>query len=545
MNKNLLTIIVTVTTLVLSACAPAAATAVSPKTQPAAAAQPQQIVAEAPKAPASQPTYSEPRPAATAAPAAPFQPAAPNAANSPYPTGSPYQDNYFQGSGINPFEDAREDHLSTFGLDVDTASYTVMRGFINDGSLPPADSVRVEEFVNFFKMHYKVPPEVAFAVYADGAPSPYTYDGTQIVRIGVQGYTVSEADRKSSNLVFVIDVSGSMEQGNRLELVKDSLAMLVERLRPEDTVAIVVFGTSARVILPPTNSLNRDTLLEAIYSLRPEGTTNVEAGLILGYEMALKGFQPQGNNRVILCSDGVANTGAVLADTILERIHGYTSEGVTLTTAGFGMGNYNDALMERMADKGNGSYSYVDSKEQAQRLFVDQLTSTLQVIARDAKVQVDFNPDVVTSYRLMGYENRAIADQDFRNDSVDAGEIGAGHSVTALYAVRLVPGAQGRIATVQLRWKDADSYEVREINGNINTFDLSARFDQAGPRYQLAVAAAQFAEILRNSPYAGHSFGSLREQADRLAELLPGDRDVAEFVGLVNRAYQNFPSLAQ
>jgi Ca-activated chloride channel family protein len=451
----------------------------------------------------------------------------------------PPLDNYFQDYGLNPYEDPREDHLSTFALDVDTASYTVARRYVMDGNLPPAESVRVEEFVNYFNSDYPSPSDVAFGIYADGAPSPFNRDGSYIVRFGIQGYQVSDEDRKPASLTFVIDISGSMEMENRLGLVKQSLQLLVDRLRPTDSVSIVVYGSNAYVVLNPTSGEDKQRILEAIYSLRTEGATNAEAGLHLGYQMAYQAFRPNAINRVILCSDGVANVGQTGPDAILEEIRGYTETGITLTTVGFGMGNFNDVLMEQLADKGDGNYAYVDTLDEARRIFVDNLTSTLQVIAKDAKVQVDFNKEVVARYRLIGYENRAVADQDFRNDTVDAGEIGAGHHVTALYAVILNPGAQGRIATVQLRWQDPQSQVVREINGNFNTWDLSPTFESANPRYQLAVVVAQYAELLRLSPWAaGSSIGQVLQHAVRLSGLLPNDPNISEFATLVSRASQ-------
>lgn len=459
----------------------------------------------------------------------------------PYATPAPTApaDMFFQNYGVNPYVDTYEDHLSTFALDVDTASYALARRYVMDGSLPPADAIRVEEFVNYFKQDYPMPPDVAFGIYADGAPSPFHHDGTQILRFGIQGYQVSEAARKPASLTFVIDISGSMSIESRLELVKRSLQLLVDRLRPSDTVAVVVYGSEARVALNPTSGEDRATILNAIYSLQTEGATNAEAGLRLGYQIASLAYRPDAINRVILCSDGVANVGATSPDAILESIRGYAAGGVTLTTVGFGMGNFNDTLMEQLADNGNGNYAYVYDLDEAQRLFVDNLTSTLQVIALDSKVQVDFNPDVVARYRLIGYENRAVADQDFRNDAVDAGEIGAGHTVTALYAVQLRPGTQGRIATVQLRWEDPQSHQVVEINGNFNTWNMAQSFEEASPRYQLAVTVAQYAELLRHSPWAqGTSFYDLLHHAARLSELLSGDPDVIEFASLVSRAAQ-------
>jgi Ca-activated chloride channel family protein len=449
------------------------------------------------------------------------------------------QDNYFQYYGLNPFEDPREDHLSTFSLDVDTASYSVARRYVTDGNLPPPDAVRVEEFVNYFDAGYPSPSDIAFAIYADGAPSPFHTDGSHILRFGIQGYQVLEEERKPASLTFVIDISGSMDLENRLGLVKQSLQLLVERLRPTDTVSIVVYGSNAYVALTPTSGEDRQRILDTIYSLRTDGATNAEAGLRLGYQLAYQAMRPGAINRVILCSDGVANVGETGPEAILESIRGYADTGITLTTVGFGMGNFNDVLMEQLADNGDGHYAYIDDLDEAQKLFVEDLTSTLQVIARDAKVQVDFNPQVVSRYRLIGYENRAVADQDFRNDAVDAGEIGAGHSVTALYAVIFNPGAQGRIATVQLRWQDPESLAVHEINGNYNTWDLSPTFESAAPRYQLVVVVTQYAELLRLSPWAaGSSIGQVLQHAVRVSGLIPNDQDVAELASLVSRASQ-------
>ncbi len=443
----------------------------------------------------------------------------------------------FEDYGVNPFVDTREDHLSTFALDVDTASYALTRRYVTGGALPPPEAVRVEEFVNAFEQGYNPPPDVAFAIYADGAPSPYQPDGTQLIRVGIQGYDVPEAQRQAANLTFVIDVSGSMDMENRLGLVKRSLELLVERLRPDDTVAIVVYGSEARVVLSPTTGADKGAILNAIYSLTPDGSTNAEAGLKLGYSLAYANFRPGGINRVILCSDGVANVGATGPDEILTSIRAYADAGIQLSTLGFGMGNFNDVLMEQLADKGDGVYGYIDTIAEAQKLFVEDLTSTLQVIALDAKVQVDFNPETVARYRLIGYENRAVADQDFRNDAVDAGELGAGHTATALYAVMLQPGAEGRLATVQLRWEDPATHVVREINGNFNTYDLAASFEAAEPRYQLAVTVAHYAELLRHSPWAyATTYNSLYGSAARLTLLLPDDPQVKELADLVARS---------
>ncbi len=522
MNAKTICFFMLSSAIVLSACASAAAPtaiAVSPQT--------------------SAPEAYVPHPAPTHASDlfAPEPTAIPGLTHPPFPGTVPTPvDNYFRDYGVNPFVDAYEDHLSTFSLDVDTASYSMARRYVMEGNLPPAEAVRVEEFVNSFDQDYPNPPGVAFGVYADGAPSPFGEEGTYILRFGVQGYQVPEIERKPLVLTFVIDVSGSMAEQNRLELVKQSLHLLVDRLRPQDSVAIVAYTTTAWEVLDPTSGERRSAILNAINSLQPQQTTNAEAGLRLGYQIAWSTFQAESTNRVILCSDGVANVGATGPEAILESIGGYAEAGITLTTIGVGMGNYNDVLLEQLADKGDGNYAYVDTLDEARDLFVNDLTSTLQVIALDAKVQVDFNPDTVAYYRLIGYENRAIADQNFRNDAVEAAAIGAGHSATALYAVVLQPGAQGRLATVQLRWQDPQTREVQEINGNFNSWDLANSFESASPRYQLDVIVAQYAELLRDSPWVSTNIYALRQHALRLGDLLPEDPDVAEFVALVSRA---------
>ncbi len=533
--KRLPIILFTLFALVLTACGGAAATPIAqaPLVTQVVSTKDTAIVA---------PPYPTQAPFPTAAAEAQAAPIATQVIASTvgiYPTPAPTvpPDNFFQQYGVNPFVDTYEDHLSTFALDVDTASYSVMRRYVTDGNLPPAEAVRVEEFVNYFQQDYAMPDNVAFGIYADGAPSPFHTDGTYLLRFGIQGYDVAEWQRQPASLTFVIDISGSMAMENRLELVKQSLQLLVERLRPDDTVGIVVYGSDARVALNPTSGEGKAAILNAIYSLRTEGATNAEAGLQLGYALAGQAYRPNAINRVILCSDGVANVGATGPDAILESIRGYADAGFTLTTVGFGLGNFNDVLMEQLADKGNGHYAYVDDINEAQKLFVEDLTSTLQVIALDAKVQVDFNTDVVARYRLIGYENRAVADENFRNDAVDAGEIGAGHSATALYAVQLRPGTQGRIATVQLRWEDPASHQVTEINGNFNTWDMAASFENASARFQLAATVMQYAELLRHSPWAmGSSFAQLLPHAARLSELLPADSDVGEFAYLVSLA---------
>ena len=500
---------------------------------------------EAPAATQSSGDYYSEAPIATEAPANAEAPAvAPNQSQFASPTqtlnNEPY-DMFFQNHGVNPSVDTEDDNLSTFALDVDTGSYTIMRNYLKDGNLPPSESVRVEEYVNFFEQGYPSPlAHQAFGIYIDGGPSPFTQtERYDMIRVGIQGYDVDDEDRKDAALTFVIDVSGSMDMDNRLGLVKHSLELLVEQLHRNDTVSIVVYGSESRVVLGPTPGSAKGEILSAIYSMQPEGATNAEAGLRLGYGMAMEAYMRDGINRVILCSDGVANVGLTGPDDILEEIDHYVDEGVTLTTIGFGMDNYNDALMEQLADHGDGFYAYVDDMDEARKLFIDEITGTLQTIAMDAKVQVEFNPDIVKSYRLVGYENRAIADDEFRDNTVDAGEIGAGHTVTALYEVKLYSNAYtyGKIATVYMRWEDPDTHQVVEISQDYEATQLASDFRETDPYFQRAVVVAEYAEILMGSYWAeGSSLDHVYNETERISEYLYHDNYMDEFVDLVRKA---------
>ena len=468
---------------------------------------------------------------------------------SAYPTAAPRdegeedydeeQGNEFADYGVNPMTDTDEDQFSTFSVDVDTGSYTIARRYLADNVMPYPAGVRVEEFINYFDQGYDRPSEhEIFTINLDGGPAPFTESHKyQILRVGIQGYEVDEYERDDVSLTFVIDVSGSMDMENRLELVKDSLELLVDQLRPTDRVSIVVYGSDARVILEPTDGDEKKEIMWSINRLRPEGSTNAEAGIKLGYKMALQGFNHHGLNRVILCSDGVANVGKTGAGSIWEEVEARASEGITLTTVGFGMGNYNDTLMEQLADMGDGFYAYVDDHSEAERLFVKNLTSTLQVIGMDAKVQVEFNPNVVARYRLIGFENRDVADEDFRDDRVDAGEIGAGHSVTALYEFKLLPGATGEIATVSFRWKDPEDLEVTEIHEVIHTRELHDAFSETSFYYQWDVLTAEFAEILRESYWARDTdLDELLDMVEALDHRYNLDEDREEMLDMVQTA---------
>jgi Ca-activated chloride channel family protein len=455
------------------------------------------------------------------------------------PNGEDVDAMFFKNYGVNPFIDTEDDHLSTFATDVDTGSYTVVRGYLHDGHLPPQNAVRVEEFVNYFKYSYAAPQKDDFAVYTEAAPWSFGTGrkNSYLLRIGLKGKQVSEENRKPAVLTFVIDVSGSMSREDRLGLVKKSLRMLVDRLKEGDLIGIAVYGSRGKVIMEHKGLDEKSEILAAIESLHAEGSTYAEEGIRLGYEMAEKAYKKGYINRVILCSDGVANVGQTGADDILEIINDKAEKGITLSAIGFGMGNYNDVLMERLGDKGNGHYVYVDTIAEAKRIFEDNLTGTLQVIARDVKVQVDFNPDVVRSYRLIGYENRDVPDDKFRDDKYDGGEIGAGHSVTALYELKLWPDKKGTVATTYVRYKDAETKEVTEFKSSIATDDFNKQMNESNADYVLAATVMEFAEILRNSYWVkGASLEPVLERAQRLSEEFKANADVIELVDLISKA---------
>jgi Ca-activated chloride channel family protein len=456
-------------------------------------------------------------------------------AATPYPTqpgGVTYQD-----PGTNPWVDPGRDGESTFGLDVDTASYTIAQRYVHDGIRPDPASVRVEEWVNAFAQGYPAPEEDAFAIVADGGPTPFTDDDEVLLRIGLQARDVANRDRQRASLTFVVDTSGSMEQDGRLEMVKEAMRILVRGLDRDDRVAIVTFGDQARVVLGPTQATHAAEILDALDGLHPGGSTNLEAGLSLGYELARQTLTENDIDRVILASDGVANVGLTDPDGILGSIKRDADAGIELVSVGVGMGNYNDALLERLADQGDGFYAYVNTLDEARRLFTEELTSTLETVALDAKAQVSFDRDSVLAYRLVGYENRAISDRDFTNGNVAAGAIGAGHSVTALYALRLARGTgpDTHLATVRLRWTDPDRGGASELSREVKTGDLAGTFARANPYFRFDAIVAATAEILRGNELGGRvDLRTVGEVANRESELLPATDEVHAFLDLLD-----------
>lgn len=439
----------------------------------------------------------------------------------------------YQNYGVNKWTDVKADALSTFSVDVDTGSYTLARAKLKGGALPPVDSVRVEEFLNYFRWSYPQPAAGApLAVHMDAAPSPFS-SGKHLLRVGVQGRRLDVSERKKAHLTFLVDVSGSMQSADKLPLAKRALRMLVDSLRDGDTVALVTYAGGTRVVLGPTGMEKKAEIHAAIEDLRAGGGTAMAGGIALAYEQATKMLSSDSESRVLILSDGDANVGATQPGEILKLIEGKVKEGVTCTTLGFGMGNYQDTMMEQFANKGNGNHYYVDSLFEARRIFVEQLGGTLEVIAKDAKLQVDFDPKQVVAYRLVGYENRDIADQDFRNDKVDGGEIGAGHTVTALYEVQLKEGAGEGFATVRIRAKTPKGAEATERAFRFAAAQLQPSFDKAPKDLRFAAAVMGAAEIFRQSPNAkGWSYDLVIE----LAKSSAGNAERDEFVQLLEQA---------
>ena len=457
-----------------------------------------------------------------------------------------------------------EQPLSTFSIDVDTASYANVRRFLTSGRLPPPDAVRIEEMVNYFRYDYPQPGgDRPFSVTLEAAECPW-HSGRRLVRIGLEGRDIDRRERPAGNLVFLIDVSGSMSAANKLPLVKQALAMLVEELTEHDSVAIVTYAGDAGVKLPATSGDQKGKILTVIESLSSGGSTHGSAGINLAYEQAAERFIPGGVNRVILATDGDLNVGVTSDEALVDLIKQKAAGGTFLTVLGFGEGNLQDTKMEKIADNGNGAYAYIDGAREARKVLVEQLTGSTITIAKDVKIQVEFNPAQVASYRLLGYENRIMAAEDFRNDRKDAGEIGAGHSVTALYEIELVgDGGEGsagveplkyqppqpkpapeaglidgetsrELLTVKLRWKkpDGDASTLDEVP----LVDRGGAFEQASADLRFAGAVAAFGMVLRNSEYKGEA--TLPLVAKIAAGALGPDRGGyrAEFLDLVRKA---------
>lgn len=459
----------------------------------------------------------------------------------------------------NPFVRVADQPLSTFGVDVDTASYANVRRFlIGENRLPPPDAVRIEEMVNYFRYNYAPPQDDRpFSVNVEFARCPWQAEH-RLLRVGLKGREVSIANRPPSNLVFLIDVSGSMREYNKLPWVKESLRMLVEKLGENDRVAIVVYAGTKGLALPSTTGDRKDLILAAIDHLEGGGSTNGGEGLKLAYDLAQKDFVAGGINRIILCTDGDFNTGDVTDVAAVTRLaEEKRATKVKLTVLGFGQGNLQDDLLEALANKGDGQYAYIDTLKEAQRVLVEQMSGTLLTIAKDVKLQLDFNPRFVGAYRLLGYENRVLQAQDFRDDTKDAGEIGAGHTVTALYELvppgkeAAVPGADPSRFQEPAKPKDDDlsksaalvvNLRYKQPDGDVSTgFDLTATdpggdYADASTDFKFAASVAEFGLLLRRSKFVGQA---TYEAVLELAQASQGDDpggDRKEFLDLVRRA---------
>jgi Ca-activated chloride channel family protein len=474
---------------------------------------------EAQAVPATPVVFDEPLPLAEAAVASNVQQAPVDGAAFPY--GVENTENY-AGRDDNGVMRVAESPVSTFSIDVDTGAYSNVRRMLAQGQLPPADAVRTEEFVNYFDYGYAPPASAStpFAVHTEIAPAPWNRD-RHLLMVGIKGYEVPAAQIPASNLVFLVDTSGSMQDPNKLPLVKASLKTLVGRLRAQDRISLVVYAGSAGLVLPPTSGAEKATILAALDALEAGGSTNGGEGIALAYAMAERAYIKGGVNRVILASDGDFNVGTTSVEALKSMVADRRESGIALTTLGFGQGNYNDEMAEQLADEGNGNHAYIDTLREAEKVLVDELSSTMLTIAQDVKIQIEFNPKLVAEYRLIGYENRMLRREDFANDRIDAGEIGAGHDVTALYeltlvgspAVRIEPlrygepvanaavaNAGGELAHLRLRYKHPGEKDSVLIERPLDRSEIEA---QPGPRLQLAAAVAAFAESLRGGTQLG------------------------------------------
>ncbi len=408
----------------------------------------------------------------------------------------------------NQFIRVDDDPRSTFSIDVDTASYSNTRRFLSYGQLPPPTAVRAEEFINYFDYDYPPPTgDAPFSVISEVGPCPWAEDH-KLVHIGLQGETIARDDRAARNLVFLVDVSGSMQRHDKLPLLKQALTLLAADLDAADRVSIVVYAGAAGAVLEPTRGDDTQAILSALNRLEAGGSTNGGAGIELAYKLAQKAFIKGGANRVILASDGDFNVGARGRDALHKLIERKRRSGVFLTVLGFGTGNYQDGTMELLADKGNGNYAYIDTLQEARKVLVDQAGGTLQTIAKDVKIQVEFNPARVADYRLVGYENRALEHKDFDDDTKDAGEIGAGHTVTALYEVvpktgAVTPSSEGadELMTLKLRYKEPRGRRSKLLRAPVE--DAATPLDETSDDFRFSASVAEFAMLLRQSEHRG------------------------------------------
>ncbi|MFP6832078.1 MAG: VWA domain-containing protein [Pseudomonas sp.] len=480
----------------------------------------------------------------------------PNAGSAPMPLSESYPQGYrdtqreqYQALADNPIHSVVETPVSTFSADVDTGAYANVRRLLNQGRLPPEGAVRLEEMVNYFPYDYALPSDGSpFGVTTELAASPWN-PHTRLLRIGIKASDRAVAELAPANLVFLVDVSGSMDRREGLPMVKSTLKLLVDQLRDQDRVSLVVYAGESRVVLEPTSGREKAKIRTAIEQLTAGGSTAGASGIELAYQMAQQAFIPKGINRILLATDGDFNVGVSDFDSLKQMAVDKRKTGISLTTLGFGVDNYNEHLMEQLADAGDGNYAYIDNLREARKVLVDQLSSTLAVVAKNVKLQVEFNPAQVSEYRLLGYENRALKREDFSNDKVDAGEIGAGHTVTALYEIvpagekgwleplrygksePVVSGKNGELAMLRVRYQRPDGRKSllieRPIANQVATASEDLRF---------AAAVAAFSQQLKDGRYTGDF--SLKD-TEALARGARGDDRFGlrnEFVQLVELA---------
>ena len=454
----------------------------------------------------------------------------------------------------NPIKQVIDAPVSTFSIDVDTGSYSNVRRMLNAGRLPPADAVRVEEMINYFPYAYTLPKGNApFAVHTEIAPAPWN-TSHQLLHIGIKAQDIAKASLPPANLVFLVDVSGSMNSPERLPLLKSALKLLVNQLRPQDTVSLVTYASGTQVVLEPTSGAHKAAITAALDNLRAGGSTAGAAGITLAYNMAQQGYIKGGINRILLATDGDFNVGITSFEALKNMAEEKRKGGVSLSTLGFGVGNYNEKLMEQLADAGNGNYSYIDTLNEGQKVLVDEMTSTLATVAKDVKIQIEFNPNLVSEYRLVGYENRMLKREDFNNDKIDAGEVGAGHTVTAIYELTLKGSAgsvdplrygndntsainkTGELAFLRLRYKAPDGEISQLMEWPLHKQDIKSSLANTSTEFRFAAAVAAFGQQLRGGKHTGEM-----DYAD-IAKLAGGARGAdsfgyrGEFLRLVNLA---------
>jgi Ca-activated chloride channel family protein len=452
----------------------------------------------------------------------------------------------------NAFKEVSQEALSTFSIDVDTASYSNIRRFLNNGQIPPEDSVRIEEMINYFSYDYPSPEnDQPFSITTKASAAPWNKEH-KLVMVGLKGKTLQAEKLPPSNLVFLIDVSGSMDDPNKLPLLKQAFGAMVNQLSDKEKVAIVVYAGAAGKVLDATSGANKSTILNAINNLQAGGSTAGAQGIELAYQIAKENFIPGGNNRVILATDGDFNVGVSSTGELTRIIEDKRKEGIYLTVLGFGMGNYKDNRMEQIADKGNGNYYYIDTFNEAKKVLCQELGSTLFTIAKDVKIQVEFNPETVKAYRLVGYENRILNKEDFNDDTKDAGEIGAGHTVTAFYEIipagsnEQLPGVDplkyqktevikntDELLTVKLRYKEPQEDTSRLLQKIVRVNDVE---DTLSGDFQFAAAVAEFGLILRNSQFKAQAS---YDEVIKAATASKGEDKFAhraEFISLVEKA---------